>query len=123
MDVIDKICDGNDDAYGVCLLLYLNDRHSSIYYLDYLNIHGQDIVDLVNKCCKEYDCDYISETIRYLRSGFLGQDTIINNIRSDSPINFIPRLLDVHEDWDHAYEDFTSEFLYELSKQNKNKGR
>ena len=109
-DVINKITIDNEYATDICLLLYLNENYSSLHYLDYLNITGRDLEILVEKCCVEPTIVYITQTIRFLRSGFLSNDEIKENLHSKNPITFIDRLMNKGEDWDHVYENYAARF-------------
>lgn len=117
--VIDRLTHNGEYANDVCLLLLLNEKYTSLHYLDYLNITGKDLEILKEKCLKEDTLDYLTQTIRFLRSGFLGNEEIKQNLHSENPIPFIDRLLIIGEDYERAYEIFTSKFFSKLSKTNK----
>ncbi len=118
-DVLERLTHNNTYATDICLLLYLEEKYTSLYYLDYLNITGKELENLP-KCCKDDSIDYLTQTIRFLRSGFLSKDEIMENLNSKNPVLFIDRLLITGEDWEHAYENFAGNFRCRLSK---NKGR
>jgi hypothetical protein len=118
-DVLERLTHNNTYATDICLLLYLEEKYTSLYYLDYLNITGKELENLP-KCCKDDSIDYLTQTIRFLRSGFLSKDEIMENLNSKNPVLFIDRLLIPGEDWEHAYENFAGNFRCRLSK---NKGR
>ena len=108
-DLINKLT--NNFQYGNDLILFLiaNDDMSSIHYLDYLNIKGKEL-DNFTKCLPEFSLQYIKETIRFLRSGFVSSNDIHANLNSKTPICFITRLLKIGENWEYAYEDFAGNF-------------
>lgn len=114
-EVLERLTHNNEYATDVCLLLYLNDEYTSLYYLDYLNITGKELENLP-KCCKEDDIKYLTQTIRFLRSGFLGNDEIKENLNSKNPVLFIDRLLQPGDDWDYVYEDYAGKFREALRK-------
>lgn len=119
IEIIDDLTCKNQYATEICLLLYLSEKYSSLYYLDYLGIKGEDLETLVNKCCLEYSIDYITQTIRFLRSGFLGMDEIMANLNSKNPIPFIDRLLHEEEDYEIAYENYAGKFRSAFNANNK----
>ena len=110
MDVIDKLTENNQYATDTCLLLYLSDNYTTLHYLDYLDITGKDLETLVEDCCIDQSLDCITQTVRFLRSGFLGNDEIKSNLHSKNPITFIYRLLNEGENWEMAYEDYAGRF-------------
>ena len=118
-EVLEKLTHNNTYATDICLLLYLNEEYTSLYYLDYLDITGKELENL-SKCCKDESIDYLTQTIRFLRSGFLGKDEIKENLNSKNPVLFIDRLLIPGENWEYAYENFAGDFRMKLSR---NKGR
>jgi len=87
-----------------------------LYYLDYLNITGKDLETLAQKCLPEYTLDYLVKTIRFLRSGFLGNDEIKDNLHSPNPIPFIKEKPINSNDWDYIYEDYAGTFRENISK-------
>ena len=109
--IMEELADNNDDAYAVCLFLYMNEDYYALRNLHYLDIKGKDLDTFVSKCCNDGESiDFINQSVRFLLSGFLGKDEIEANLKSDNPIPFIPRLLIKGEDWDHAYENFAGDF-------------
>ena len=118
-DVITRLTHDNTYATDICLLLYLNENYTSLYYLDYLDITGKELENLP-KCCKDDSIDYLTQTIRFLRSGFLTKEEIKANLNSKNPIPFVNRLLIIGENWELAYENFAGDFRYNFSK---SKGR
>ena len=115
-EVLERLTENNTYATDICLLLYLNENYTSLYYLDYLDIKGQELEQL-QKCLKDpNDINYLTQTIRFLRSGFLGKDEIKENLNSKNPVPFIDRLLKVGEDWDYVYEGYAAKFRQALRK-------
>ena len=112
-DIIENLTNNGEYGASLCLLLYMTNNTKSLYYLDYLNIKGKELESLDN-LCKEESIDFIVQTIRFLRSGFLGKDEIKQNLNNKTPIQFIPRLLMKSENWENAYEDFAFEFRKQL---------
>lgn len=115
-EVIDRLTENNTYATDICLLLYLSDNYTSLYYLDYLDIKGKELENLPNCLVDKDDINYLTQTIRFLRSGFLGKDEIKQNLNSKNPVPFIDRLLKKGEDWDHVYEDYAWKFRQALRK-------
>lgn len=118
-DVIERLTHNGDYATSLCLLLYLTDNTKSLYYLDYLKITGKDL-DNLEKLLSNESVEFLVQTIRFLRSGFLGINEIRENLNSTNPIPFIPRLLRNGEDWENAYEDFSFNFRKQMRN---NQGR
>ena len=118
-DLINRLT--NDGEYGssICLLLYLTNNYTSLHYLDYLDIRGKEL-DALDQLCEEQSLQYVIQTIRFMRSGFLGIDEIKENLKQKKPIPFIPRLLINGEDWENAYENFAFDFRRQVRN---NKGR
>lgn len=116
-ELIERLTENGKYANEICLLLLVNDNYTSLHYLDYLGITGKELENL-EKCCDDSSIDYLTQTIRFLRSGFLGKDEIKANLNSPNPVYFIDRLLRKGEDWDYAYEHYASTFR---SKMNTNK--
>ena len=114
-DVINRLT--NNLQYGTDLILFLtiNDDTTSINYLDYLYITGKELDNFKN-CLPEFSLQYIKETIRFLRSGFIGCADIHQNLNSSNPICFIPRLLIIGENFERAYEDFAGEFYTKFKR-------
>ena len=108
-EIINRLTDNYQYGTDIILLLTLDNDVTSIHYLNYLNIIGKRLDNLKNSL-KEFDLQYLKQTIRFLRSGFPDIKDIYDNLDRDEPIYFIPRLLKVGEDWEMAYENFTSEF-------------
>ena len=119
MKVLDNLTCNNQYATDVCLLLFLDEQYTSLYYLDYLGIKGKELETLAHKCCKEFSVDWLYQTIRFLRSGYLGIDEIKENLNSKKPILFINRLLRRNENYELAYENYAGDFRYLLSKNKK----
>ena len=115
-EVIDRLTENNTYATDICLLLYLNDNYPSLYYLDYLDIKGVELENLPNCLVDKDDINYLTQTIRFLRSGFLGKDEIKQNLNSKNPVPFIDRLIKKGEDWDYVYEDYAWKFRQALRK-------
>lgn len=109
-EIIEELVDNNDDAYGVCLFLYMNEDYYALNNLHYLDIKGDDLVTFFYKCCPIHELNFIDQSVRFLLSGFLGQQEIKDNLKSENPQQFIPRLLIKGEDWDFAYENFAGDF-------------
>ena len=65
-DVLERLTHNNTYATDICLLLYLEEKYTSLYYLDYLNITGKELENLP-KCCKDDSIDYLTQTIRFKR--------------------------------------------------------
>ena len=108
--IIEELADNNEDAYAVCLFLYVYDDLDALRHLHHLGIKGEDLVTFIYECCPNQSLDYINQSIRFLLSGFLGKDEIENNLKSQNPVPFIPRLLVKGENWEHAYENFAGDF-------------
>ena len=119
-EISEKLTHNGEYAVDVVLLLYLSEAYSSLHYLDYLDITGKDLETLAHKCLPEYNLDYLVKTIRFLRSGFLGMDEIIDNLHSLNPVPFIKEKPINSNDWDYIYEDYAGTFRENLKK---NKGR
>lgn len=120
-EVLERLTENNTYATDICLLLYLNENYTSLYYLDYLKIYGKELENLKNCLIDPNDINHLTQTIRFLRSGFLGIDEIKANLNSTTPIPFITRLLKVGEDWDNVYEDYAGTFRQNLKKNNKSR--
>ena len=120
-DLINRLTHNGEYANDVCLLLYISENYSSLYYLDYLNITGKELEILNEKCLTKNSLDYLTQTIRFLRSGFLGIDEIKDNLTSKNPIPFINRLLVDGENYELAYENFAGDFRYNMSRRNRSK--
>lgn len=120
-EIIDRLTHNGQYANEVCLLLYLSEKYQSLYFLDYLNITGKELERLVDNCCDSSSIDYLTQTIRFLRSGFLSRDEIMSNINSPNPIYFITRLMNKNEDWDYVYEEYASDFRTAFRNNNKPK--
>jgi len=118
-DIINRLTHDGKYANEICLLLYMSERYSSLYYLDYLNITGKELETLKEKCLVEDTLDYLTQTIRFLRSGFLDNKEIKENLNSKNPIPFIDRLLEEGENWETAYENYAGDFRCKFSKFNK----
>lgn len=108
--IMEELADNNEDAYGVCLFLYMYDDNYALQNLHHLGIKGEDLFTFVYECCPNQNIDFINQSIRFLLSGFLGKDEIEANLKSKNPIPFIPRLLVKGENWEHAYENFAGDF-------------
>lgn len=119
MDVINRLTHEGEYASDICLLLYMSEKYTSLYYLDYLNITGKELETLKEKCLIEDNLDYLTQTIRFLRSGYLGNDEIKSNLNSKNPIPFINRLLEEGENWELAYENYAGDFRCNFYKYNK----
>lgn len=120
MRIIDKLTESNTYATDVCLLLYMSDCYTSLHYLDYLDIKGKELENLPNACIDD-SLDCLTQTIRFLRSGFLGKDEIKENLNSANPVPFITRLLVVGEDWENAYEEYAYYFRKAMKQNNKSR--
>ena len=107
-ELINRLTDNGQYANDICLYLVIENDDQTLHYLDYLGIRGKDLETLANKCVPSLD--YLKETVRFLRSGFLGKDEITNNLKSSTPKCFITRFIRHNEDWDHAYEEFAGNF-------------
>lgn len=118
-DVLNRLTHNGEYANEVCLLLYLSEKYTSLYYLDYLNITGKELETLKEKCLIEDTLDCLTQTIRFLRSGFLDKKEIKDNLNSQNPIPFIDRLLTVGENWESAYEEYAGNFRYHLNNNKK----
>lgn len=117
--IINKLtCDGNY-ANSICLELMLYEKYETLNYLDYLDIKGKDLEILADKCCDQSDINYFTQTVRFLRSGFLSNKEIFDNLHSNNPVFFIDRLIENGEDWEHVYEDYAYKF-YKNFKANNN---
>ena len=119
-EIVDKLTDNGNYATDVCLLLVLDNDTQSLHYLDYLNIRGKDLEVLAHNCLPDFNLDYLKQTIRFLRSGFISSSDIKKNLSSTSPVCFINRLMKSGEDWERVYEEYSNEFYKNL---NKKKGR
>ena len=120
-EIMIKLTHDGKYATDVCLFLYLDEHYTSLHYLDYLNITGKDLENLAHKCLPiEESFEYLTDTIRFLRAGFLGEDEIFDNLRSDNPISFIDISVPESGDWDITYENYAGKFRSNLRK---NKGR
>lgn len=119
-EVIDKLTHNGEYATDVCLYLYLNEYYTSLYYLEYLNITGKELETLAQKCLQDSSFDYLAPTIRFLRSGFLSEDEIHDNLKSSNPVNFIDSSTPSYNDWEITYENYAGNFRENVSK---NKGR
>jgi hypothetical protein len=115
-EVLENLTENNTYATDICLLLYMTDNYTSLYYLDYLNIKGKELENLPNCLLDKDDINHLTQTIRFLRSGFLGMDEIKENLNSKTPIPFITRLLKPGDDWDYVYEDYAGTFRSNLKK-------
>ena len=118
-DILKRLTHNGKYANDVCLQLYITENYSSLYFLDYLNITGKELEILKEKCLAEDTLDYLTQTIRFLKSGFLGIDEIKNNVNSKNPIPFINRLLINGEDYESAYENFAGDFRCNISRRNR----
>lgn len=114
-NIINRLTHDGEYATDVCLLLYLSEKYTSLHYLDYLEITGKELETLKEKCLAEYSLDHLTQTIRFLRSGFLSKEEIKNNLTSSNPIPFIDRLLKPNENIELAYENYAGNFRYALS--------
>ena len=92
-DIINKLTHDGQYATDVCLLLVLEDANESLHYLNYLNITGKELETLAHDCLPNFDIDYLKQTIRFLRSGFLSMDDVRKNLNSPKPVHFINRLI------------------------------
>lgn len=119
-EIINDLTINGQYANDICLILLINQRYETLNYLHSLNIKGKDLEILTNNCCFEDSLECFTQTVRYLRSGFLDKKTIFSNLRSSNPIPFIHRLLKSNEDWDLVYEDYTFQFMKNF---NQNKTR
>lgn len=119
MDVINRLTHDGEYANEVCLLLYMSEKYTSLYYLDYLDITGKELETLKDKCLVEDTLNYLTQTIRFLRSGYLGNEEIKENLNSQNPVPFIDRLLKEGENWEMAYENFAGDFRFKLSQSKK----
>ena len=77
-DLINRLT--NDGEYGssTCLLLFLTENFTSLHYLDYLEIRGKEL-EALEKIFEKQSLQYVIQTIRFMRSGFLGKDEIKEN--------------------------------------------
>ena len=121
-ETINYIADDNDEAYGVCLLLLLENKEYVFPSLLRLGIRGKDLATLAYKCCNTSSIDYLTQTIRFLSYPGLTKDEIMANLHSPNPIHFVPRLMIVGEDWEETYWGFIWDFRDNFKK-NNNKTR
>lgn len=119
-ELINKLTHDGNYATDVCLLLALENASESLHYLDYLDITGKELETLAHDCLPNFDINYLKQTIRFLRSGFLDSKDIKNNLNSSNPVCFINRLIKEGEDWERVYEEYSYNFYKNL---NNKKGR
>lgn len=117
-ELVNELTENGTYANVICLLIILENKERYLNQLKHLGITGKKIETLVYKCCNEFSIDYIGQTLFYLRSGFLDNKTIHDNLESDNPIPFLDKLLRDGEDWDYAFERCTGTF-YQNLKNNK----
>lgn len=122
-ELIERIANNNEDAYGVCLLLVLENREYVFPTLERLDIKGEDLVTLAYKCCKQDSIDYLTQTIRFLSYPGLTKKEIMDNLHSSNPIHFVPRLMVVGEDWEETYWSFIWDFRKQIQNNDNNKKR
>ena len=120
-ELLEKIANDNDEAYGVCLLLVLENKEYVFKTLDRLNIYGQDLVTLAYKCCDPSSIDYLTQTIRFLSYPGLTKKEIFDNLHSKNPIHFVPRLMIEGEDWEETYWSFIWDFRDKIKNNNKSR--
>lgn len=118
-EIISRLTHNGQYATDICLLLYMSEKYTSLYYLDYLNITGKELETLKEKCLVEDSLDHLTQTIRFLRSEFLNNKEIKDNLNSKNPIPFIDRLLEKGENWELAYENYAINFRCNIRKNKK----
>ena len=121
-EMIEIIANNNDEAYGVCLMLVLENREYVFPTLLRLGIIGEDLVTLAYKCCNTSSIDYLTQTIRFISYPGLTKEEVMDNLHSPNPIHFVPRLMIVGEDWEETYWSFIWDFRKNF-KNNNNKTR
>ena len=118
-ELIAKLTEDGEYANDICLLLSLDDDKHYFYYLDYLEIRGKDLETFSYKCIPNLDIDYLKQTIRFLCSGFLGKDEIKENLRSNEPVYFIDKLMEVGDYIEREYEGYAYRFRCKLNNNKK----
>ena len=118
-DLINRLTENGEYGSSICLLLFITENYTSLHYLDYLGVKGKEL-DKLEELFNEQSIQYVIETIRFMRSGFLGIEEIKENLKQEHPVPFITRLLIKGEDWENAYEDFAFDFRKQMRN---NKGR
>jgi len=119
--LIERIADGDEDAYGVCLLIVLENKEYVFSSLERIGIKGKDLATLAYKCCNDSSIDYLTQTIRFLSYPGLSKKEIFDNLHSKNPIHFVPRLMIKGEDWEETYWDFIWDFRDKIKNNNKSR--
>ena len=122
VDIINNLTINGTAATKVCSLLYKTNNIDTLIELNKLNITGTDLENLFDLCGFEHPLEFLIQTVKYLSSGYVDKSSVIENLRSDSPVPFITKLITPEEDISRAYDQITSRF-YKNIRANRDKLR